>query len=256
MTGNKFIILGSSSGLPQAGRACSGYVLKTGENLSLIDCGGGVTSSFLRRGLNPLDVEQVFITHTHPDHVIDLPLFIQLLYLEGRTGPFDMYIPEEFVQPFRTFLTSVYLIEEKLGFKLNLVGYQDEFTFTGEFQLRAIGNKHLQSNGELIKQLGLPNKMQCHSVEIEVDGKKILYSSDIAAYEDVRPHLDGKDLVVLESTHVDLAEFIEHAQTVKVGRFIITHLGTDEEIAAIQAMAAKAGLDNLTTAVDGMEVEL
>ncbi len=256
MTGNKLIILGSSSGLPQADRACSGYALKTGESINLIDCGGGVTSSFLRRGLNALDVERIFITHTHPDHVIDLPLFIQLLYLQHRTEPFDMYVPDEFVQPFRMFLTSLYLIEEKLGFKLNLIGYKDGYTFEDDFRLRAIGNKHLSHNRELVEQLGLPNKMQCHSFEMGVGDKTILYSSDIATYEDVRPHVDGKDVVILESTHIDLHEFVEHAQAVRVGRFILTHLGSDEEIAEIHAMAAKAGLDNLTTAMDGMEVEL
>lgn len=256
MNDNKLIILGSSSGLPQANRACSGYVLKTGQSLSLLDCGGGVTSSFLRRGLNPLDVDRIFISHTHPDHVIELPLFLQLLHLKKRAEPVSIYLPGDFVEPIRRFLPAVYIIEDKLPFELDVAGYDEGFEYNGAFKLKAVGNKHLKAYRELIEANQLPNKMQCCSFDIEVDGKKIFYSADIATYDDVRSHLDGKDVVVIESTHVDLGQFIEHARTISVGRWVITHLGTDKEVSEINRMISKAGLENVTTAIDGMEISL
>ncbi|UCG60614.1 MAG: ribonuclease Z [Candidatus Zixiibacteriota bacterium] len=256
MNGNKIIILGSSSGLPQAGRACSGYALKTGDSLSLIDCGGGVTSSFLRRGLNPLAVERIFISHTHPDHVIELPLFLQLLHLEKRREPVKLYLPADFVEPMRRFLPALYIIEDKLPFELDIVGYEEGFEYNDVFKLKAVGNKHLKAYKELIEINQLSNKMQCCSFDIEIDGKRVFYSADIATYDDIRPHLDGRDVVILESTHVALEEFIEHARSISVGRYVITHLGTDEEVGEINRMISKAGLDNVTTAVDGMEIPL
>ncbi len=256
MNDNKLIILGSSSGLPQADRACSGYVLKTRESLSLIDCGGGVTSSFLRRGLNPLDVDRIFISHTHPDHVIELPLFLQLLHLKKRTRIVTLYLPADFIEPLRQYLPSVYIIEDKLPFELDWVGYEPGFVYNGDFTLTAVGNKHLDAYRELIEINRLPNRMQCCSFEMAAAGRQIFYSADIADYDDIRPHLDGKDIVILESTHVDLGEFIAHAQTIKVGRYVITHLGTDEEVKEINRKISKAGLDNVTTAVDGLEIAL
>lgn len=256
MSNNKLVILGSSSGLPQAGRASSGYLLKTGETLSLIECGGGVTSSFLRRGFDPLDVGQVFISHTHPDHVTELPLFIQLAYLAGRTEPLDLYLPAEFVEPFRRFLLAVYLIPEKLPFEVNLIGYEQGVVYDKSFVLTAVGNRHLLGNRELIEQFGLPNRMQCFSMDIKVGGKSLFYSADIASYDDVRAYVDDKDIVILESTHIDLGDFFDHASTVNVGRFVITHLGTDQEVAEINRLAAKAGVDNLVTAVDGLDLEI
>ncbi len=256
MNDNKLVILGSSSGLPQANRASSGYLLKTGKNLSLIDCGGGVTSSFLRRGFDPLDIDRIFISHTHPDHVTELPFVLQLIHLTQRTEPLDVYLPSDFVAPFRQFLPALYIIEERLPFALNIVGYESGFKYDNEFQLKAIGNGHLHAYKEIVGELNLPNKMQCCSFDMKVGGKKVFYSSDIAAYEDIRPNLDGMDLVLLESTHIDLAEFIKHASTISVGRFVITHLGTQQEVAEIHRMASEAGLDNVDTAVDGMEIDL
>lgn len=256
MGDNRLIVLGSSSGLPQPARASSGYLLKKDEDLSLIDCGSGVTSSFLRRGFKSLDVSRIFITHTHPDHVSDLPLFIQLTYLDGRTASLDIYLPTEFVAPFKQCLTAVYLIEEKLPFDLNLIGFKQGAVYEGAFKLTAVGNRHLQGYAEFIDNLGLPNRMESYSFRIEVGGKSVFYSSDIASYQDVQPHLDGQDVVVLESTHIDLDEFLRDAPGRDVGRFVLTHLGTDDEVATINQMAAKAGLENLVTAVDGLEIDV
>jgi ribonuclease BN (tRNA processing enzyme) len=256
MDRNSLTILGSSSGMPQANRATSGYVLKIQGRLSLLDCGGGVCSSFLRCGFEPLALERIFVSHTHSDHVCELPLVIQMVYLAGQDKKLDVYVPSEFVAPLKTYLAAVYLIEEKLPFTMNIIGYEDGFTFTGDFLLTAIGNQHLQGHAKLISELKLPNKMQCHSFEVEVGGKSLFYSSDVFSFDDVKNHLDGRDYVILESTHVDLGQFFEFAPTINVGRYVITHLGTAQEVAEIERRAGKAGLENLVTAVDGMELVL
>ncbi|MFQ6007776.1 MAG: MBL fold metallo-hydrolase [Candidatus Zixiibacteriota bacterium] len=256
MPSNSFTILGSSSGMPHPHRACSGYVLKVNDRLSLIDCGGGVCSSFLRQKFDPLVIERIFISHTHPDHICELPLVIQMVYLAGKRDDLDIYVPSEFVQPLKAFLPAVYLIEDKFPFELNIIGYEAGMIFSGEYTLTAFSNRHLKGYAQYIKQPGLPNKMQSHSFLIEVGDKSLIYSSDIADLHDIKKYLNGKDYVVLESTHIDLDEFFAFAQTIKVGWLIITHLGTEEEVANIVQGAQKAGLDNLATAFDGMELSL
>ncbi|TET96558.1 MAG: hypothetical protein E3J26_01040 [Candidatus Zixiibacteriota bacterium] len=256
MDRNSLTILGSSSGMPQADRATAGYVLNIQGRLSLIDCGGGVCSSFVRCGFDPLALERIFVSHTHSDHVCELPLVIQMVYLAGKKDELDIYVPSEFVGSLKTYLRAVYLIEEKLPFTMNVIGYEDGFTFSGDFRLTAIGNRHLQGHAELISELKLPNKMQCHSFAIEIGDKSLFYSSDVFSFDDVKNHLDGWDYVILESTHIDLEQFFDLAPAVNVGRYVITHLGTAEEVAGIEQRARKAGLENLVTAVDGMELVL
>lgn len=256
MASNSLTILGSASGLPQADRATSGYVLRVNDRLSLIDCGGGVSSSFLKRGFRPLDVDRVFISHTHADHVSDLPLFIQLLHLESRRRPLDLYVPSEFVEPLKLYLPALYLIREKLSFEIIITGYEDGFEYEDDFRLTAVANKHLHGYAEFITRLSLLNRMQCYSFVIEVEGKTLLYSADILEFADIKDHLDGHDCVILETTHIHLEEFFEHAQNIEVGQYVMTHLGTPEEIAEIDASAKKHGITNLATAVDGMEIGL
>ncbi|MDH4157521.1 MAG: MBL fold metallo-hydrolase [candidate division Zixibacteria bacterium] len=249
-----FTVLGSSSGAPQAERATAGYLLKTGDSLSLVDCGGGVASSFLKRGYQPTDVDRIFISHTHPDHVGELPLFIQMIYLAGRKKSLDIYLPAEFVKPFDRFMPAMYLIREKLPFEINLTGYESGFAYDADFRLTATGNNHLRGYADLLARLDLPNRMQCHCFNIVAGGKSIFYSSDILSFADVRDHLDGHDYVFLETTHIDLEEFLDFAHEIRVGRYIMTHLGTPEEIATISALAEKYGIDNLAMAADGMEI--
>jgi len=255
-TDNSFIILGSSSGMPQAGRATSGYLLKTDKELSLIDCGGGICSSFLEKGLNPLAIERIFITHTHSDHVCELSLFVQMIYLAGRKEKLDIYLPSEFIEPFKMYMNAVYLFKEKLPFEVNLIGYENGFVYDSYFKLTVFANNHLKGNAEIIDRLGLPNKMQCFSCLIEVAGKKIFYSSDISEFADVKDHLEGCDYILIEPTHIDIEELMEYVQEVNIGRYIITHLGDAEELTMLATLIQKYGIDNMVTAHDGMELEL
>src|SRR5512138_2792165 len=94
---NSFTILGSSAGVPQAERATTSHVLKIGESLNIIDCGGSFCQRFLQLGFDPLQIDRVFVTHTHPDHVAELPLCIQMIRLLKRDRPVEFYFPEEFV---------------------------------------------------------------------------------------------------------------------------------------------------------------
>lgn len=251
-----FTVLGSSSGVPQANRNSSGHVLNVGGQLTLFDCGGGVTSSFLRRGFDPTAVDRIFISHTHPDHVSDLPLFLQMIYLAGREERVDLFVPEEFVEPLRIYLDAVYLMPKRLPFETNIVGYRDGFEFDADIHLTAIANSHLRKYADVVTKLEIPNKMQAFSFQVQVGEKRLFYSGDIGSFDDIRDHLDGSHLVVMEMSHIDVEAFFESAPTIDVGEFVVTHLESDEMAADLNESAHKAGMDNFCTAVDGMELWL
>ncbi len=252
---NSLTILGSGSGLPQAGRATSGYALSVNGRLTLIDCGGGVTQSFLRCGLNPLDVDTIFISHAHSDHCCELTLFLQLVYLHNRRRPLELYIPEEFVEPFNRYLRAVYLAPEKLGFDLAVTGYTDGFRYESDFTLTAFGNRHLQKTQAFIKELGLPNKMQCHSFLIETSGGTLLYSSDVEGFDDIGRLLPRGDLALVESTHLDIDDLLRFAEDNPDKRVVLTHIGPPPESTELQSAVDKRALDNVVMAEDGMVIE-
>jgi ribonuclease BN (tRNA processing enzyme) len=250
-----FTILGSSSGLPQASRSTAGYLLKHNGRLSVFDIGGGVTSSFLKRGHDPLLVDRIFISHTHPDHVCELPLFLQLIYLKGRQESVELYLPEEFVEPFKNYIAALYLIPEKLTYDLEIKGYRPGTIFDDSFKIDAIANTHLHSYAELIEKLKLPNKMSCCSFIIECDRQRLMYSADIGCLDDIAEQASRCNIVVIESTHIDLDQFFQFAADSAVERLILTHLGDADEIRELNQMREKYGADNVTIAVDGLEID-
>lgn len=253
---NSFTILGSGSGEPSPTRSCSGYVLQVGESLTLIDCGGGVSASFLRSGFDPRAVKRILISHSHPDHVCDLPLFIQMIHLSRRTNPLDIYLPEEFVVPFQITMRAMYLIPERFAFPLSIYGYEDGFVFRDSFHLQAIGNSHLERLAYDIQRLGLANRMQCHSFKIDIGGKSVFYSADIGEFGDIAGYLEGCDYVVMELTHVDLDEFFAYVPKLGAAKFIITHLSDDSATEELLDRANAAGVTNLVIAEDGMKLPL
>lgn len=257
MSGNALTILGSSSGQPQAERACSGYVLQTGESLSVIDCGGGVTSSFLRCGFDPMQLDRIFISHTHSDHCCELPLLIQLLHTRKSNRRLDVFIPEEYVRPFMAMLNAMYLFPQHIAVDLHITGYADGFEYRGDsFSIRAIANSHLEKSAPLIEEYDVPNKMQCHSFRIETDSKSLLYSADLGSLDDLAEHLDDLDYAIVESTHIELEALFETARTSRVGLYVLTHLGEGEERGNLREQIAAAALDNIKLASDGLRLDM
>ena len=68
------IPLGTASALPDADHA-NAYLAVAAPSGSywLVDCADSPIPRLMRAGMDPLDVEGLFITHFHPDHIYGLP---------------------------------------------------------------------------------------------------------------------------------------------------------------------------------------
>lgn len=252
----KFVILGSSSGLPQADRASSGYVLKIGESLSLFDCGGGVTQSFLKRGFDPLKVDKIFISHTHPDHVCEIPLFLQLIYLTKREKPIDIYLPDEYIEVLKNLLNANYMPPTKLPFELRFHPHTGDIYQFDDFSVQPIPNTHLKRYETLLKDLNLPNKMECFSFKIKTERSTLFHSADIGSFDDIVGHIDDCKTVIVESSHIDYDDFFKYAQDSKIDQFVITHIADENTPDKLSTEIKKRSLTNIMIAMDGMEIEV
>jgi len=85
----KIIILGAGSIVPTPERFGSGVHVKTSAENFLIDPGPGALEKMRRVGIKPQDINAVFITHFHIDHVADLiPLLMLWAYdVDGEPSP-------------------------------------------------------------------------------------------------------------------------------------------------------------------------
>jgi ribonuclease BN (tRNA processing enzyme) len=82
----ELVLLGTAGApMPVAGRGGISSALVVGERVFVIDCGRGSPSAFVDAGLKFPQLEAVFLTHLHADHIGDLAGLI--LYPWGvRTG--------------------------------------------------------------------------------------------------------------------------------------------------------------------------
>ena len=86
-------ILGNSSAKPTPKAHPSAQVVNLNEQYYLVDAGEGVQQQLIRRGINPLRLRAVFISHLHGDHCFGLFPLIATLGLEGKRTPLDVYAP-------------------------------------------------------------------------------------------------------------------------------------------------------------------
>ena len=86
-------ILGNSSAKPTPSAHPSAQVVNLNEQYYLVDAGEGVQQQLIRRGINPLRLMAVFVSHLHGDHCYGLFPLISTLGLLGRRTPLDIYAP-------------------------------------------------------------------------------------------------------------------------------------------------------------------
>jgi ribonuclease BN (tRNA processing enzyme) len=90
----RLYILGSRAG-PSVGGAqyMTSYCVVVGDKVYVVDCGYGATEQMVRAGLRPQDIRDIFITHNHPDHNIELGTLIYFAWYAGLTRPLGVYGP-------------------------------------------------------------------------------------------------------------------------------------------------------------------
>ncbi|MGI9421287.1 MAG: MBL fold metallo-hydrolase [Geminicoccaceae bacterium] len=81
----KLTVLGSGTPEAYVRRASSGYLLEIGGERLLLDCGGGIVDRLLQAGYRPSDIDYLFFSHLHSDHMMDYARLVHAAWDEGGT---------------------------------------------------------------------------------------------------------------------------------------------------------------------------
>ncbi len=86
MSDLQLTVLGCSGSYPGVGAACSGYLVRGGGQTVAVDLGSGSLAN-LQRHVGLGDLDAVVLSHSHPDHWMDLTgLEVAWKYALGRRG--------------------------------------------------------------------------------------------------------------------------------------------------------------------------
>ncbi len=81
-------VIGAGTPTPTPQRFGTAYVVDTGTDLVMFDCGPAATHKLVKAGLWPTDIDNLFFTHHHFDHDADYPCFLLCRWDQsiGREG--------------------------------------------------------------------------------------------------------------------------------------------------------------------------
>lgn len=92
--GLSLTVLGCSGTYAAAGGACSGYLLQTPSTSVWLDCGPGTLAN-LHQHVDPATLDAVVVSHSHPDHMGELPVYQNACkYFLGRSDV-PIHAPQE-----------------------------------------------------------------------------------------------------------------------------------------------------------------
>jgi len=86
------IFLGTGGSVPSARRSTASVMLIRGGKRMMFDCGEG-TQRQLQRSLGLAQVDEIFLTHFHADHILGLPGLLKTYDLTAREDPLTIYGP-------------------------------------------------------------------------------------------------------------------------------------------------------------------
>jgi ribonuclease BN (tRNA processing enzyme) len=214
----------------------------------LIDCGASSLIGMNKFAIERNNVNVVFLTHFHGDHVGGLPFFLlEANYVAKRKNPLTIVGPPSLKSRFAGIMEVGFpgTKDLELQFPLELreleIGKQSE---AGGLQLMPFHVVHDDRAGP------------CLGFRFEVEGKVIAFSGDTEWTEALIDIGYEADLFICEAytrdkpvaTHMALSSLERHLDQIRPKRLILTHMSND--------MLARRAEVPFEAAEDGMIVEL
>lgn len=108
--------LGTGGAVPSARRNTASLLVARGGERLMFDCGEG-TQRQLQRSVGLVQVDDIFLTHFHADHILGLPGLLKTWDLTDRVAPLHIYGPRGLRDLFKTLSRIV----GKVGYPLELI---------------------------------------------------------------------------------------------------------------------------------------
>jgi L-ascorbate metabolism protein UlaG (beta-lactamase superfamily) len=216
-----------------------------------------VAATLAGRGYDWRRLLAIVLSHTHADHLGGLPMLVQQIHLARRTEPLNVIAPAELAGHLSLHLGLFYLFVERLGFELSIHAAEAGRPLkVGDVEVLPVSTGHLDHYREALRGLDYANACAAFAYRVTRAETRWLYSGDLGSFGDIRGHLDGCTLAVVDSTHIGQAEVFDWAALHPGTVVILSHVSPHFDVAGCRADIAKRGLGNVRVAEDGEFLQL
>ncbi len=243
-------IIGCGDAFGAGGRLQTSFCVHSGPSTFLIDCGVTSLIGMRRLGINPNDIDTVFVSHLHGDHYGGLPWFmIDAKYASNRTRPLVVAGPKGIEARFITLAEALYpnTTTTKRGFDLKFVEYEEQ--------------KPLELSGVTVTpfEVNHPSGAPPYALRFNVDDKVLSFTGDTGWVETLFAVARDADLFITECfqydmtlpIHLDYLTIDANYEKLGAKRTLLTHMGE-----AMLAALGKVDTSRYLIAEDGMILDL
>ena len=247
----RVVILGSGTLDPRPGRASAGVAVEVEQRRLVLDLGRGVVQRMVEFGIDPLELDEVCLTHLHPDHCCDLvPLLFALNYAQP---PRERVLTLTGPPGTEAFLTHLQNAWRWLSprYEREVLESEGSSATRGGVRVETIPLEH----GSVVN-LGY---------RIESAGKSLAYTGDTGPCPALLSLARGVDILISEcsfsdaraqATHMSPTALAEAATAAGCGRLVITHLYPETDPADVERKVRRGFAGEIVLAHDGLELEL
>jgi len=253
----KLTILGSGTSVPHPARAASAYWLETSNGLLLLDMGSDTAHRMSQERLDWPNLDAIWISHFHLDHMGGLTPFLFGLKwapeTRKRTKRLRIFGPEGLRRIIEAVdsLNDYRLFEQSFPVEIVEVGPGANFEILPGIAANTFSTPHTPES------LALRLK--------DEDSKLFVYTSDTGFSEDLIPFAQHADLLLMECSyrrnkpvqkHLELADAMRLAHQCAPRRVVLTHLYQEWDDVDLAAEARTLWSGETIEARDGLRLEI
>ncbi|MFA3784035.1 MBL fold metallo-hydrolase [Melioribacteraceae bacterium 4301-Me] len=225
----ELIFIGTGSGKTSLKRNHSSTLINSHSSNLLIDTGDGISKALLLNKISFNSIDNILITHFHADHFSGFASLITQMKLNNRKNKLSIFIQKNFTDNLKNFLNITYLFPEILGFDLKFYPIEINLPFKICPDISAIAKQNHHIVNKYKVDIREENFVSL-SMLLNVDNKKIFYTSDIGENKDLYLFEDEKpDIMVSEITHISFSEIYQAFKANKSSNLFLTHIEDEKE---------------------------
>ncbi|MXO61338.1 MBL fold metallo-hydrolase [Altererythrobacter salegens] len=208
----QWVTLGTQGGpVASTTRSQPANLLQFGKLNVLVDAGDGTAGQLAKIGLNPADIDAVFISHLHFDHMAGLLGILGLRLQTNTVGKLQIYGPPGTAETVRGIIQAM-VPGATAGYGVAGAPYVDPAGLVEVTELRNASSLKLgqievsvrnNTHYSFAPESGLANRFESLSFRFDAPKRSIVYTGDTGPSEAVVELAQGADLLVAEMMDVD-----------------------------------------------------